>query len=162
MAAVNAVYLLTEACGDFAKAVKIGHAALRRFPASAILANNVAYALALSGDLSAAKAVLPARDSLPHVKATRGLIDFLSGRTEEGLELYDQAAAMAEDLHDIHTAAAVRYRKALLVAANSEAALPQLPAGYEADVNFQLQRLATEKTRQVVATSRQQPLLGFK
>jgi tetratricopeptide (TPR) repeat protein len=146
-AVVNAVYLLADGKNDFVRAAELGVGGLRRFPGSALLANDVAYAFAMAGDLQRARKYLPRQDCLPEVKATRGLISFLAGQQEEGLRQYDEAAEMAKAAGNDRNARAVLYRRDLLQAAASGAELPAPPAGYEDDVHFDLQRRAVGRAQ---------------
>jgi tetratricopeptide (TPR) repeat protein len=159
-AVVKAVYLLTDGSHNFARAVELGLDGLRRFPGSALLANDVAYAFAMAGDLQRARKHLPRRDALPVIRATRGLISFLAGQPEEGLRMYDEAAEMASSVGDTRTAKAALYHKELLLAVVSGAdAAPVPPRGYEDDVHFDLERRAVEQARPQL-TKPQLPLFG--
>src|SRR5207248_2163937 len=60
VAAGTAVYLLADARGDFERAIEIGREALKRNPHASQLVNNVAYALALAGQLNEARNLLAA------------------------------------------------------------------------------------------------------
>lgn len=146
-AVVKAVYLLADGKSEFVKAAEFGVEGLRRFPGSALLANDVAYAFAMAGDLQGARRFLPAQDHLPEAKATRGLINFMTGQHEEGLRQYDEAAEMAEICGDTRNAKAILYRKELLQAATAGADLPTPPVGYEDDVHFDLQLRVVSQTR---------------
>jgi tetratricopeptide (TPR) repeat protein len=113
MAPSTAMYLLTDISGDLDRAIKIGRAALPRFPGSKSLINNLAYTLALAGKYSEARRLLSPLDDDVHVLATRGLTELLSGRTRIGLALYDDAAKLAEERRDSELAQLVRYNQAL-------------------------------------------------
>jgi Flp pilus assembly protein TadD len=146
-ALVNAVYLLADGAYDFTRATEIGLIGLRRFPGSVLLANNVAYAFAMAGDIQKAKKYLPREDTLSLVRATRGLIRIMTGQPEIGLRSYDEAAEMASDVGDDRLAKAILYRQRLLEAAVSGAELPRLPAAYEEDVYFDLQLHVVQHVR---------------
>jgi tetratricopeptide (TPR) repeat protein len=94
-AASAATYLLTDAVGDPARAVEIGLPAARRMPGARALNNNVAYALALLGNPSQGRRLVP-DDTLPQTTATRALIALRLGAEDEAVDLYQQAFSRAK------------------------------------------------------------------
>lgn len=85
--------LLTD---DWARAARIGRAAIIRAPRPQMLYNNAAYALALSGDPDGALDVLRKCDESYQVVATRGLAMIAKGEVLEGLRLYRRAADLSD------------------------------------------------------------------
>ena len=111
-AAATAVYLLVDVSGDFQHALKIGRVALRRAPRSRQLVNNVAYALALAGELREARDLLgPGRRDDVHVTATRALVSMLEGEIEEGNAGYERARELALQEGNEELAALVEYHR---------------------------------------------------
>jgi tetratricopeptide (TPR) repeat protein len=106
-AAVGATYLLSMLTDDFDRAIGIGKAALKRTPAVPMLANNLAYVLALSGNTHEARRYLPRSDT-PHHIATRALIELRSGRVETAVHEYERALHKAEASDDSCLPALVR------------------------------------------------------
>lgn len=100
-AAAQAIYLLADVWADYATAIEIGYSTIRRIPSSAVLRNNLAYALALADRLDEAREVLPdeIEDSV-YLSATAALIDLLSGRIEEGAAGYRHAHELATEAAD--------------------------------------------------------------
>ena len=78
--------------------------AWRRFPASAVLQNNLAVLLELSGDVAGAEAALRAAlaedPSLPQVSKNLADILYRNGRYDEATEAYERAAKLAPELGD--------------------------------------------------------------
>jgi tetratricopeptide (TPR) repeat protein len=109
----TAIYLLTDITGDFDEAIRIGYAALPRFPANKSLLNNLAYALALASRYAEARRLISRVEDDVHVLATRGLIELLSGQTQAGHSFYDDAARLAEERSDSELVELVRYNEAL-------------------------------------------------
>jgi Flp pilus assembly protein TadD len=116
-AAGTAVYLLVEAKAAYQEAIDLGTKFLKRAPVARQLINNVAYALALSGRLEEARALLGRIDATDNVYliATRALVDILSGEWERGLREYDQAYELAQQSEDERLAQRVRLNRALAV-----------------------------------------------
>lgn len=139
-------FLLSCALRDHAGAARFGLQYLRRFPRAIVLANDVSYSLAMSGDLMAARRVLPPGDASPLVIATRGLISVLSGDVETGIQQYRAAAVRAEVERDTFLAALIRYRADLLLASLSDSPddLPDPPAEFRNSPGFLLQRRAAK------------------
>jgi tetratricopeptide (TPR) repeat protein len=96
-AASSALFTLTQIEDRFEDAIKLGQAALKRMPAATVVANNLAYSLALVGKPEQAKRLLPPEEdgSLYHL-ATGGLIAAARGDLAEALRLYDQAEEVAK------------------------------------------------------------------
>jgi tetratricopeptide (TPR) repeat protein len=97
--AIEATYLLCDVTGDFQRAVTIGRAAHRRMPANTVLSNNLAYALALVGDIAEARRHLPPHDT-PHHIATRALVALRAGHLDEARAGYRTAFARAKKTSD--------------------------------------------------------------
>jgi Flp pilus assembly protein TadD len=98
VAAGLAIQLLGDLAGDRERAIELGRYAIRRAPGDSLLLNNLAYVLALSGEVREARAVLgkvTTPDVSPAVVATRGLIDLLSGDVPAGIAGYKRAGALA-------------------------------------------------------------------
>jgi tetratricopeptide (TPR) repeat protein len=74
------------------------------FPASAVLQNNLAVLLELSGDVAGAESVLRAAlaedPSLPQISKNLADILYRNGRYDEAREAYERAAKLAPDLGD--------------------------------------------------------------
>jgi len=91
---------LDDAEGALA-AARAGGAA---FPANAVLQNNLAVLLELSGDLAGAEALLRAAlaedPSLPQVSKNLADILYRNGRYDEAREAYERAAKLAPELGD--------------------------------------------------------------
>lgn len=113
-AAGVAVYLLADIAGDTEAAVSLGRTALGSAGHTEELVNNVAYALALAGELDEADRLLPSdtADSI-FMTATRALVDILRGRTERGISGYERAHALAADGKDPELPQLVRANKML-------------------------------------------------
>lgn len=91
-AVMAATFMLIDVEDRFDQAADLGTRALRRMPAAYYLENNIAYALALSGQPERARRVIGLGDdsSLYHL-ATKGLITAWMGDVAAGLRMYDQA-----------------------------------------------------------------------
>lgn len=98
-AAVAATYLLTNVAGAPDAAVDIGLASLRRMPAADMLANNVAYALALAGRADEAVSLVP-EDHSAQCAATSGLIALCLGDHERAISSYRAAFDRARKTGD--------------------------------------------------------------
>jgi hypothetical protein len=109
VAAAPAVYLLVDVLADFDRALGIGRDAVKRNPAAAMLANNVAYALALSGHVAEAQRLLPPESDDVYVTATKALVAYLSGDVEEGRTGYERARSLALERGDEELADLVDY-----------------------------------------------------
>jgi hypothetical protein len=125
-AAAMAVYLLTDVRADFDNALEIGRDALKRNPSAAMLVNNVAYALALSGHVAEARRVLPDDSNNVFVTATKALVAYLSGDFEGGRAGYELAQRLAieagdTDLADLAGYHALVYEARALKAAHAQA-----------------------------------------
>lgn len=88
-------YMLCDYTGDYEGAILAGREGLKRGPTFLPLINNLAYALASSGRTKEAKRVLVVTKEYPASLATRGLIELMEGRREDGDALYEMAAAVA-------------------------------------------------------------------
>ena len=89
---------------DAAGALQAARAGAEAFPASAVLQNNLAVLLELSGDVAGAEAALRAAlaedPSLPQVSKNLADILYRNGRYDEAREAYERAAKLAPDLGD--------------------------------------------------------------
>ncbi len=96
-AITTATCLLIDVEDRFKDAIDLGIQALRRMPAAHPLANNIAYALVLSGHADEARKLTlnHGRDALYYL-ATDGLITAWRGNIESGLQKYDEAEAWAK------------------------------------------------------------------
>jgi Flp pilus assembly protein TadD len=114
-AATLLTYLLSDFANEFGRAADVGRVVLRRVPAAWMLANNIAYALAMDGRLEEAAEVLPRQVDSPFIIATDALIKFLSGDAESGTSGYQQAANLAKESGDSGLAALVGLRAYILL-----------------------------------------------
>ena len=89
---------------DAPGAVKTARAGVEAYPSNAVLQNNLAVLLELSGDAqgaeSALRAALGEDASLPQVSKNLADILYRNGRYEEASEAYERAAKLAPDLGD--------------------------------------------------------------
>jgi tetratricopeptide (TPR) repeat protein len=156
-AVILATYLLSDARGDFEGAAILGAKALRRVPNSVVLANNVAYAYIMLGDLDKARRYLPFVDESPLVRATKGLLLLASGRRADGLAQYEQAAELADKLGDAPLAAAIRYKASLVNMCSVRNVhvdhLPPPPEEYADDARFELHKRCAETAKVPLPTS---------
>jgi tetratricopeptide (TPR) repeat protein len=106
--AVLGTVIASMALGDPDRATRIGLAGLRSHPGSAVLLNNVAFALADAGRLDEARAIrarLSPKASLSGLdavawSATGGLLDFRSGLHKDGRKKYEAALTLANSYGD--------------------------------------------------------------
>jgi tetratricopeptide (TPR) repeat protein len=146
MAPSMAVYLLTDVAARPTEAVELGLQALPKFPGFKPLINNLGYALALAGDYGRARRLLPDETDDVHLIATRGLVELLSGRTDEGLAAYDRAESLANKQGDEELTALVRYNRVLFLTvamhrqhdSAEETNTLELPSDWEDDPNLVL------------------------
>lgn len=101
----NAITALLSVAGhidnDWARAVAAARSAARRLRPSALLSNQVAYALALGGDPAGALEVLAKAPSWNYrLEATKGLAELARGRFSDGLARYVRASNMIQDSDD--------------------------------------------------------------
>lgn len=95
----GAIVLEGQVFGRYGEAAEIGLKALQRLPGDQMLANNVAFCLALAQRGQEALAILERfEDADPYIRATRGLALLSLGRIEQGLECYDAAVASARKM----------------------------------------------------------------
>jgi tetratricopeptide (TPR) repeat protein len=89
---------------DPAAALRAARAGVDAYPASAVLQNNLAVLLELSGDAQGAEAALRAalaeEPSLPQISKNLADILYRNGRYEDAREAYERAAKLAPDLGD--------------------------------------------------------------
>ena len=97
----------TLACAgldDAPGALRAAKAGVAAFPASAVLQNNLAVLLELSGEVAGAETALRAAlaedPSLPQVSKNLADILYRNGRYDEAREAYERAAKLAPDLGD--------------------------------------------------------------
>jgi tetratricopeptide (TPR) repeat protein len=99
-----AATLTHAALNDEAGALRAARTGATAFPASAVLQNNLAVLLELSGDVAGAESVLRAAlaedPSLPQISKNLADILYRNGRYEEAREAYERAAKLAPDLGD--------------------------------------------------------------
>jgi tetratricopeptide (TPR) repeat protein len=90
------VFMLGSVIGNHEKAAKLGVRAVARFPSVSFLRNNVAYEMALSGNVAAGERLLAgvALDD-PYATATRGLLAIMKNDERRGTDLYHQAVKYA-------------------------------------------------------------------
>ena len=146
VAAAQAIFLLTDVRGDYETAASLGRDALRRFPSSAELRNNLAYALALAGHLQEARTILPpSTEGSVFLSATRALVDLLSGDARSGVEGYGRAHAIAQQNQDQTLAKLVSLNMLLafhryVQETGIEIGVPplELPEDWESDPRFVL------------------------
>jgi len=90
--------------GDEAVALRVAGEGSAAFPGNAVLQNNLAVLLELSGDVAAAEKVLRAAvaDDPSHPQISKNLADifYRNGRYEEAKEGYERAAKLAPELGD--------------------------------------------------------------
>jgi tetratricopeptide (TPR) repeat protein len=99
-----AATLASAGLDDAPGALRAAKAGVAAFPASAVLQNNLAVLLELSGDVAGAEAALRAAlaedPSLPQVSKNLADVLYRNGRYEEAREAYERAAKLAPDLGD--------------------------------------------------------------
>jgi Flp pilus assembly protein TadD len=99
VAATIATYLTADVDRDYARAAQIGIDALKRMPAAERIRNNVAYALAMLGQVSEAREFLPKLEFPQHF-ATNALINLRSGDEKSARDLYLMAFKRATKLDE--------------------------------------------------------------
>jgi tetratricopeptide (TPR) repeat protein len=99
-----AATLANAGLDDEAAALRAARTGATAFPANAVLQNNLAVLLELSGDVAGAESVLRAAlaedPSLPQISKNLADILYRNGRYEEAREAYERAAKLAPDLGD--------------------------------------------------------------
>jgi tetratricopeptide (TPR) repeat protein len=99
-----ATTLANAGLDDEAAALRAARTGATAFPANAVLQNNLAVLLELSGDVAGAESVLRAAlaedPSLPQISKNLADILYRNGRYEEARESYERAAKLAPDLGD--------------------------------------------------------------
>ncbi len=99
-----AATLTNAGLDDNAGALRAARAGAAAFPSSAVLQNNLAVLLELSGDAAGAESTLRAAlaedPSLPQISKNLADILYRNGRYEEAREAYERAAKLAPDLGD--------------------------------------------------------------
>ena len=89
---------------DSAVALSAARAGAAAYPVSAVLQNNLAVLLELTGDMAGAEAALRAAlaedPSLPQISKNLADILYRNGRYDEAREAYERAAKLAPDLGD--------------------------------------------------------------
>jgi tetratricopeptide (TPR) repeat protein len=99
-----AATLASAGLDDAPGALRAAKAGVTAFPASAVLQNNLAVLLELSGDVAGAETALRAAlaedPSLPQVSKNLADVLYRNGRYEEAREAYERAAKLAPDLGD--------------------------------------------------------------
>jgi tetratricopeptide (TPR) repeat protein len=148
--------LLIEVDDAVSEAVQIGRSALNRMPGEVTIRNNVAYGLALLGDLEGARKLLnsPRSNDHPLIMATRGFVEIQTGNIEKGILTYSRAAEQADGLKMHDVAELIRERSRIEAAiAGDGTVLAELisVAAHEDDPRFRLNalRLARSARRAV-------------
>jgi tetratricopeptide (TPR) repeat protein len=99
-----AATLASAGLDDAPGALKAARAGVETYPANAVLQNNLAVLLELTGDAQGAEAALRTAlgedASLPQVSKNLADILYRGGRYEEAREAYERAAKLAPDLGD--------------------------------------------------------------
>ena len=99
-----AATLASAGLDDAPGALRAARAGVTAFPANAVLQNNLAVLLELSGDVAGAEAALRAAlgedPSLPQVSKNLADILYRNGRYDDAREAYERAAKLAPDLGD--------------------------------------------------------------
>jgi tetratricopeptide (TPR) repeat protein len=99
-----AATLASAGLDDAPGALKAARAGVGTYPANAVLQNNLAVLLELTGDSQGAEAALRAAlgedPSLPQISKNLADILYRNGRYEEAREAYERAAKLAPDLGD--------------------------------------------------------------
>jgi tetratricopeptide (TPR) repeat protein len=99
-----AATLASAGLDDSAGALRAARAGAGAYPASAVLQNNLAVLLELSGDVAGAetaiRAALAEDPSLPQISKNLADILYRNGRYDEAREAYERAAKLAPDLGD--------------------------------------------------------------
>jgi tetratricopeptide (TPR) repeat protein len=89
---------------DHDGALKVAREGVAAYPTNAVLQNNLAVLLELSGDVEAAEAMLRAAlaedPSLPQISKNLADILYRNGRYDEAAEAYERAAKLNPDLGD--------------------------------------------------------------
>jgi tetratricopeptide (TPR) repeat protein len=99
-----AAALASAGLDDTEAALRAARAGVAEYPTSAVLQNNLAVLLELSGDMAGAEAALRAAlaedPSLPQVSKNLADILYRNGRYDEAREAYERAAKLSPDLGD--------------------------------------------------------------
>jgi tetratricopeptide (TPR) repeat protein len=99
-----AAALASSGLEDPDAALRVARAGATAYPANAVLQNNLAVLLELSGDMAGAEAALRTAltedPSLPQVSKNLADILYRNGRYDEAREGYERAAKLAPDLGD--------------------------------------------------------------
>lgn len=145
-AVMEATFLLTVLWSDYEAASKIGRQGLKRMPADAFVANNLAFALALARKPGEARAVLPDEQSHPETAATYALIELVEGSVDESRAHYAKAATRVAE-HNLAPVALVhcyeefaKYRLGL----GAKPDFSALPATLDNDLRAHVLRHAVE------------------
>jgi tetratricopeptide (TPR) repeat protein len=99
-----ATTLVSAGLDDAAAALRAARAGAEAYPVNAVLQNNLAVLLELSGDSQSAEAALRTAlgedPSLPQISKNLADVLYRNGRYEEAREAYERAAKLAPDLGD--------------------------------------------------------------
>jgi tetratricopeptide (TPR) repeat protein len=131
-AAQTVTFLLADFAADFSGAAEFGLGALRRNPNSAMLKNNVAYALAMSGRPQEARNLLPPGEN-PYYSATKALVEFKLGNRDAGVAGYRHALEQAVRDGDQTLAALIAARAWLVLAEPTSLSWVETPPELEDD-----------------------------
>src|SRR3546814_18959718 len=84
-------FLYETAFGDYEAAIRTGRDGLNRSPGNPVLANNLAFALAMAQRTKEARHVLTSLEDDGCAQATAALIELISGRESDALHLHERA-----------------------------------------------------------------------
>ncbi|MEP6571127.1 MAG: DUF4388 domain-containing protein [Gemmatimonadota bacterium] len=96
--------LAAAGAGDIDGALAAGRDGVAAYPGNAVLRNNLAVLLELSGDLEGAEALLTGalqeEPTMPQISKNLADLHYRAGRYEEAAEAYERAAKLSPDLGD--------------------------------------------------------------
>ena len=154
---IFATYLMSLYKGDYQKAAQIGLAGVKCGIGNSVLRNNVAFALALAGDLDGAERVLPDFSECDFALPTLGLIKVVRGEINEGITLYEESERRFRSTGDSNTADIIVLSKALAMVAGghriSEDYLSGLDRYKDTDPRFVLTQIAIKRETSAVNSS---------
>src|SRR3546814_415040 len=89
-ASIMLTFLYETAFGDYEAAIRTGRDGLNRSPGNPVLANNLAFALAMANRTKDARPVLPSLEDDGCAQAPAVLLDWTSGCTSDDQDLHDR------------------------------------------------------------------------